>query len=574
MTGRREVPAHRAGSVPGQADAATCSVRLPLGHSPADLVRAIARAFHCPAGRVGTFHVARKSIDARHKGDIRIQYTIVRGQTAPKPVGLAAIPALKAAFESGSVSRDLPDSERPVIVGSGPAGLFAALALAQAGLRPYVIERGQPIAQRKDAVDRFWSGGPLDPENNVQFGEGGAGTFSDGKLTTNLKDPRCQAILEELVLAGAPANILIEPKPHVGTDLLCGVVTTIRQTIEQLGGSFHFGTRLDELVCSPSGLARPNDPADAPKEEVLMGKLEKIIVSRQAADGARQTETRAVKDVILAIGHSARDTVTMLASVPVPLAAKPFSVGVRIEHLQSKINQSQYGPQAGHPDLPPAEYKLAVHLPSGRSVYTFCMCPGGQVVASASEPGGIVTNGMSLHARDQVNANSAVLVEVRPEDFPEPGPLGGISLQRQMEQLAFDLGGGTYRAPAQRVGDFLAGQPSAGPAGVLPSYTPGVTWTDLALCLPVFATEALREALPLLDQKLSGFAAPEAILTGVETRSSAPVRILRDETTLQGRCQGLYPFGEGAGYAGGILSAAVDGLRCAEALLKARGSLE
>jgi len=573
MTGRGEVPARPSGKRMDQTDAATCSVRLPLGHSPADLVRAIARAFHCPVARVGAWHIARKSIDARHKGDIRIQYTIVRGQTAPKPAGLASIPAFKSSFELRSCGPDLPDSERPVIVGSGPAGLFAALALAQAGLKPRVIERGQPIAQRKDAVERFWDGGPLDPENNVQFGEGGAGTFSDGKLTTNLKDPRCQAVLEELVLAGAPASILIEPRPHVGTDLLCGVVTKIRQTIEQLGGSFHFGTRLDELVCSPAGLACPDDPADVPKEAGPTGKLDKIIVSRQSADGTRQPETWAVKEVILAIGHSARDTVTMLANAPVPLAAKPFSVGVRIEHLQHKINQGQYGPQAGHPDLPPAEYKLAVHLPSGRSVYTFCMCPGGQVVASASEPGGIVTNGMSLHARDQVNANSALLVEVRPEDFPEPGPLGAISLQRQMEQLAYDLGGRNYRAPAQRVGDFLVGQPSAGPAGVLPSYTPGVTWTDLALCLPGFATQALREALPLFDQKLSGFAAPEAILTGVETRSSAPVRILREETTLQSCCQGLYPCGEGAGYAGGIMSAAVDGLRCAEALLKARGSL-
>ncbi|NCC75275.1 MAG: FAD-binding protein [Clostridia bacterium] len=572
MTRKLARPASPSGSGSSHADLLTCSVRLPLGHSPAELTRAIARAFQCPAGQPGDWHIVRKSIDARHKGDIRIQYTISKGLASPKPAGLGAIPAFKPVFKPRACFPDLTEAERPVIIGSGPAGLFAALALAKAGLKPRVIERGQPIAARKVAVDRFWSGGPLDAENNVQFGEGGAGTFSDGKLTTNLKDPRCQAVLEELVLAGAPANILVEPKPHVGTDLLCGVVTTIRQQIEMLGGTFHFGTRLEDLVCVAASHMGVPDKEGASGETGPVGKLEKIIVSSQRADGTRQQETWVVRDVVLAIGHSARDTVQMLGRHNIPLAAKPFSVGVRIEHLQSRINLSQYGPQAGHPDLPPAEYKLAIHLPSGRSVYTFCMCPGGQVVGSASEPGGLVTNGMSFHARDQANANSALLVEVRPEDFPEPGPLGGISLQRQMERIAFDLGGRNYRAPAQLVGDFLSSRPSTGPGDVLPSYTPGVTWTDLALCLPAFIVQALREALPLLDRKLTGFASPEAVLTGVETRSSSPVRILREDT-FQSRCLGLYPCGEGAGYAGGIMSAAVDGLRCAEAVLQSRGSL-
>ncbi|MBP1757605.1 MAG: hypothetical protein H6Q62_461, partial [Firmicutes bacterium] len=330
------------------------------------------------------------------------------------------------------------------------------------------------------------------------------------------------------------------------------------------------GARVDDLLCRSDDLhdqtedllCRSDNLASRDDHDEICA----VVVSQLQSDGSRSCETIPASAVILAIGHSSRDTMAMLHQRHLDLAPKPFSIGVRIEHPQRLIDRSQYGPQAGHPDLPPAEYKLAVHLPSGRSVYTFCMCPGGQVVASTSEIGGVVTNGMSLHARDQVNANSALLVEITPDDFPEPGPLGGIALQRDLERRAFDLAGQNYRAPAQLVGDFLLDRPSQGPGAVQPSYTPGVTWTDLNHCLPGFAVAALREALPLLDRKLNGFADPSAVMTGVETRSSSPVRILRDETLQSSLC-GLYPCGEGAGYAGGIMSAAVDGLRCAQALI-------
>ena len=376
----------------------------------------------------------------------------------------------------------------------------------------------------------------------MQFGEGGAGTFSDGKLNSGIKDPRCRRVLEEMHRAGAPESILWQAKPHVGTDHLKAMVKNLREQIIALGGDVRFETRLTGL-------------------EIENGRVTGAVL-----EGPEGVSTLPTDAVILAVGHSARDTFEMLAKAGAAMSRKPFAIGARIEHRQDWINRAQYGPAAGHPALGAADYKLAVHLPGGRSVYTFCMCPGGQVVAAASEAGGVVVNGMSLYARDGENANSALLVNVLPEDFGGDDPLAGVRFQRRWERAAFEAGGGDYRAPAQRVGDFLARRPSDGPGGVTPSYRPGVKWGSLDGCLPGFVTEAMREALPLLDRKLKGFAHPDAVLTGVETRSSSPVRIERDENCVS-NIAGLYPCGEGAGYAGGIMSAAVDGIRCAEAVM-------
>ena len=510
------------------------------------LARVAARALHLKELDIVSVVLRRKSVDARDKSDVHFTLTLdveTARPVRPLPRGAEVLQEAKAVSAvTGQIVAAIDSGPcLPLVVGLGPAGLFAGLTLAEAGLRPIVIERGRPVEQRERDVEAFWRGGGLDPVSNVQFGEGGAGAFSDGKLNSGIKDPRCRRVLEVLHAAGAPEEILWEAKPHIGTDRLKATVRGIRERIIALGGTVRFETRLTGL------------------------RVEDGRVTGAILDGGEVVETN---HVILAVGHSARDTFEWLNAMGVRMSRKPFAIGARIEHKQADINRAQYGKFADHPALGAADYKLSVHLPGVRSVYTFCMCPGGQVVAAASEAGGAVVNGMSLFARDGENANSALLVNVVPEDFPGDDPLAGVRFQREWERAAFVAGGSDYRAPAQTVGDFLKGRPSAHGGRVVPSYRPGVKWGSLDECLPGFVTGAMREALPMLDKKLHGFADPEAVLTGVETRSSSPVRMERD-ARLVGSFEGLYPCGEGAGYAGGIMSAAVDGMRCAEAVIEA-----
>ena len=436
-----------------------------------------------------------------------------------------------------------PPETRPIVVGAGPAGLFAALVLARCGARPILLERGQCVEQRQQDVARFWCGGPLDTESNVQFGEGGAGAFSDGKLNTGTRDVRHRYIMEELVSCGAPADILTDALPHVGTDKLHIALQCLRRQLLEAGADIRFGARLDGLT-------------------VQDGVLTAVTVRQ-----GDTLYTLPARQVILAPGHSARDTFELLYAAGLAMEQKPFAMGVRIEHRQSAVDAARYRKLAGHPSLPPATYKLSCHLPNGRSAFSFCVCPGGEVVAAASEAGRVVTNGMSEYARDGENINGALLVNVTPADFPDSHPLSGVRLQRQLEDAAYALGGGDYRAPCQRVEDFLAGRPSTGCGAVRPSYRPAVAYTDLHRCLPPFLSETLALALPELGKKLRGYDDPDALLTGVETRSSSPVRLVRDDR-YEANIRGLYPCGEGAGYAGGILSAAADGMRCAEKLLE------
>ena len=517
------------------------NLRLEPGEPLSALRQKAEKKLRVQAGDIADIVPVKRSLDARKKNDIHYTcsaaVTLRRGEErALRAAGKDAAPYTPPVYEIPTVHADT----RPVVAGFGPAGMFAALVLARAGARPIVIERGQEALKRAAAVEAFRAGGALDTESNVQFGEGGAGTFSDGKLNTGTHDRRMFWVLREFAAHGAPESVTYDAKPHIGTDILIDVVQNIRREIIALGGELRFETRLDGL-------------------EVKDGAVCGALVAHHG-----ETETLPCRQIILAIGHSARDSFTWLHGMGVPMERKPFSMGVRIEHRQSAIDQAQYGRERG--ELPPADYSLNVHLPDGTSAYTFCMCPGGQVFAAASEEGGVVTNGMSCSKRDGENANAALLVTLHTEDFPGEGVLAGMQWQREIERAAWAYTG-SYRAPAQLVGDFLENRASTGPGSVTPSYAPGVVWGDLRQVLPERITKVLQNAIPALGQKLKGFDAPDAVLTCPETRSSSPVRILRDET-LQSAVRGLYPCGEGAGYAGGITSAAVDGVRCAEAVLQ------
>ena len=516
-------------------------IAMPPEHNPAQLSFEAARLLKVSNSKIKRMKIVRRSIDARKKPDVKVVYTIDVAVDGNENKILKFSGCKRAAIAPISYYKPpkavAASKKRPVVVGFGPAGMFCALILAMAGQKPIVLERGEDAASRHEKVEKFWQTGELDTRSNVQFGEGGAGTFSDGKLNTGVNNPRIGWILEKFVEFGAAEDILFDAKPHVGTDVLLNVVQNLRNKVISLGGEVRFNSQVVNIRSQNGCLTGL---------ELLDGR----IIECDTA--------------VFAIGHSARDTFAMLHQQGISMEAKPFAMGVRIEHKQSLIDLSQYGCE--NPALPPADYKLVQHLSDG-TVYTFCMCPGGYVVAAASEGGGVVTNGMSYADRAGENANAALLVTIHPDDIPYEGVLGGVQWQRQIEEKAYEVGGGGYRAPAQKVGDFLAGRPSEGPGEVKPTYRPGVTWCDLHTVLPEKITRSLKEALPMLDGNLKGFASADAVLTAPETRSSSPVRINRGEDKQSVTLRGLYPCGEGAGYAGGIMSAAIDGIQCAEAIL-------
>lgn len=517
-------------------------LKLPLGREESLLKKRAAKQLHIPVEQITSWRIFKKSLDARKKD--RIHYVcVVDVAVDNESKVLAGVKGDKNVSKTPDLSYHFPEGKcqmekRPVVVGFGPAGMFAALLLAQMGLKPIVLERGGDVDSRKEAVDKFWQTGQLDVDNNVQFGEGGAGTFSDGKLTTRIKDPRCRKVLEEFVAAGAPKEILYDSKPHIGTDLLRGVVKEIRQKIISLGGEVRFFSKVTDIF-SENGM-----------------------VTGVEINGKERLDAT---DVVLALGHSARDTFTMLYEKGFALEQKPFAMGVRIEHPQEMVNVSQYGEAADQ--LPAADYRLTYTTTKGRGVYTFCMCPGGYVVAAASEEGRLAVNGMSEHARDGQNANSALLVQVFPEDFGSEHPLAGMYFQRELEEKAFQAGGGNYTAPVQTVGSFLQDKENAF-GQVRPTYAPKTVFADMKEIFPDFMTEAMAEALPAMGRRLKGFDRDDAVLTAVESRSSSPVRILRGEGGQSLSLTGLYPTGEGAGYAGGIVSAAVDGVVAAEHIFR------
>ncbi len=527
-------------------------LKLPLDHSTDDLSAAICQRLGLRDDELERFTVVKRGNDARKKTAIQLVYALdvqVKDEAAvlARHAGDHNVrPAPDTSYRFPTRAPADWNGPRPVVIGAGPCGLLAALVLAQMGFRPIIIERGKAVRERTKDTWGLWRRSVLTPESNVQFGEGGAGTFSDGKLYSRIKDPRHlgRKVLVEFVKAGAPDDILTEAHPHIGTFRLVTMVMSIRETIESLGGEYRFGTRVEDF------------------------EVEKTADGQQQLIGLHLStgEFLPCRHVIMAVGHSARDTFYKLHERGVYVEAKPFAIGVRIEHPQSWIDKARYGPAAGNKILGPAAYSIAHKASNGRSVYSFCMCPGGRVVAATSEEGRVVTNGMSQYSRADFNANSGLVVDITPErDFPGH-PLAGVELQRKLESLAFVAGGSNYQAPGQKVGDFLKGVPSSELGAVTPSYKPGVKLTDLSQCLPGFVIEAIREALPVFGRQVPGYDHPDVVMTGVETRTSSPIRIKRGADCQSINTHGLYPAGEGAGYAGGILSAAVDGIKVAEAL--------
>ena len=534
-------------------------LKLPLGHPPEALKALLLKRLKLPAADLKSFTVFKRAHDARNKRAISYIYALdveVAGEAAllarfARDPDVKPTPdmAYKFVASARALSSHQGKFQRPLVIGAGPCGLFAALVLAQMGFRPIILERGRIVRERTRDTWGLWRRGVLNPESNVQFGEGGAGTFSDGKLYSQVKDPRHlgRKVLEEFVKAGAPAEILTEAHPHIGTFRLVTMVESLRHTIEGLGGEYRFQSKVADLLLedrSVKGVRLENG------EEILSGH------------------------VVMAVGHSARDMFRLLLDRGVALQAKPFSIGLRIEHPQGLIDTARFGRSIK--ELGAADYKLVHHAKNGRSVYSFCMCPGGTVVAATSEENRVVTNGMSQYSRNERNANAGIVVGIAPEDYAaydkgvagETGVLAGVALQRYWESRAFIAGGGNYRAPGQRVGDFLAGRASTALGNVAPSYRPGVTATDLSACLPDYAIAAIREAIPVFGRQIAGYDMADAVLTGVETRTSCPVRVPRGEDFQSTNTRGLYPAGEGAGYAGGILSAGIDGIKAAEAVAR------